>query len=109
MKGVRWFMAPKKHLSIPRATAKEGRSSPAAVSEEILEKKLEDITTILSKVGTEKNRIYEEVISMVDRCLVRIALRRSNHVKSAAATYLGINRNTFQKKAADCPIDPDPE
>ena len=46
---------------------------------------------------------------MVDRCLVRIALRRSNHVKSAAAVYLGINRNTFQKKAADCPIDPDPE
>ena len=98
-------MAPKKHLSIPRPAAKEGRSTPAAVSEEILEKKLEDITTILSKVGTEKNRIYEEVISMVDRCLVRIALRRSNHVKSAAATYLGINRNTFTDKMAKLGIN----
>ena len=42
---------------------------------------------------------------MVERSLVRIALRRSNHVKSAAAAYLGINRNTFQKKMVNLGID----
>ena len=75
----------------------EKRSTPVTVAEEILEKKLEDIATILCKAETGKNRIYEEVMGMVERSLVRIALRRSHHVKSAAA-YLGINRNTFQKK-----------
>ena len=45
---------------------------------------------------------------MVERSLVRIALRRSHHVKSAAA-YLGINRNTFQKKMATLGINHDPE
>jgi DNA-binding protein Fis len=34
----------------------------------------------------------------VDRSLFKIALHRSGQIKSAAATYLGINRNTFQKK-----------
>ena len=89
--------------------AREKRSTPAAVAEEILEKKLDDIATILCKAETDKNRIYEEVMAMVERSLVRIALRRSNHVKSAAAAYLGINRNTFQKKMVTLGIDHDPE
>jgi DNA-binding protein Fis len=46
---------------------------------------------------------------MVEKGLVRIALRRSNHVKSAAAVYLGINRNTFQKKMVKLGIDHDRE
>jgi DNA-binding protein Fis len=102
-------MALKKHQSILDSVVTEGRSTPAAVAEEVLEKKLEDITTILCKVGTDKNRIYEEVMAMVERSLVRIALRRSHHVKSAAAAYLGINRNTFQKKMAGLGIDHDAE
>jgi DNA-binding protein Fis len=102
-------MSLKKRQSIPDPVGPERRSTPAAVAEDVLEKKLEDITTILCKVGTDKNRIYEEVMSMVERCLVRIALRRSNHVKSAAAVYLGINRNTFQKKMVSFSIDSDPK
>jgi DNA-binding protein Fis len=84
---------------------REGRSTPAAVAEEILEKKLDDIATILCKEGTDKSRIYEEVMGMVERSLVRIALRRSHQVKSAAAAYLGINRNTFQKKMVSLGIN----
>jgi DNA-binding protein Fis len=34
----------------------------------------------------------------VERGLIRIALKRNNNVKTAAAAFLGINRNTFQKK-----------
>ena len=51
MKGVRWFMAPKKHLSVPRAAAKDGRSTPAAVSEEIL--KRNSITILQGGDGEE--------------------------------------------------------
>jgi DNA-binding protein Fis len=89
--------------------ARERRSTPAAVAEEILEKKLNDIATILCKAETDKSRIYEEIMAMVERSLVRIALRRSNQVKSAAAAYLGINRNTFQKKMVSFGIDQDTE
>ena len=77
-------------VSSPRA--------PAAVVEEILEKKLEDIATLLCGAGTDRSHLYDEVLAMVERSLFRIALRRSKHVKSAAASYLGVNRNTFHKK-----------
>ena len=102
-------MVLKRQQSVVGPAARERRSTPAAVAEEILEKKLDDIATILCKTEADKSRIYEEVMAMVERSLVRIALRRSNNVKSAAAAYLGINRNTFQKKMAGLGIDHDPE
>jgi DNA-binding protein Fis len=73
---------------------------PKDVAENILEKNLEDITSILFPPEKNKSRIYDEVVDMMDRALIRIALRRTNHIKSAAASYLGINRNTLQKKIA---------
>ncbi len=86
-----------KHSGVDAAVF-PGRTTPASVAEEVLEKKIEDIATILSTTEEGKSRLYEEVLAMVERGLFRIALRRSNHVKSAAAAYLGINRNTFQSK-----------
>lgn len=77
---------------------REVRSAPAAVAEEVLEKKLEDIATILSTTKAGKSRLYDEILAIVERNLFKIALKRSNHVKSAAAAYLGISRNTFQSK-----------
>jgi DNA-binding protein Fis len=94
----------RKHSDI-EAAMKEDRMTPAAVAEEVLEKKIEDIATILGAAGTDKSRLYDEVLAMVERGLFRIALRRSNHIKSAAAAYLGINRNTFQKKMVKLGID----
>ena len=81
------------------------QATPASVAETVLEKKLEDIATILSTTEAGKSRLYEEVVAMVERSLFRIALMRSNHVKSAAAAYLGINRNTFQNKMVKLGID----
>jgi DNA-binding NtrC family response regulator len=69
-----------------------------AVVEEIMEKKLEDLTTVLSASGGRKSKLYEEVMSMVEKGLFKIALRRSNYVKSTAAVFLGISRNTFTDK-----------
>jgi len=91
------------------SVVQEAQTSPAAVAEEVLEKKLEDIATILSTTETGKSRLYDEILSMVERSLFRIALRRSNHIKSAAAAYLGINRNTFKNKTVKLGIDNDEE
>ncbi|MGD0280227.1 MAG: helix-turn-helix domain-containing protein [Smithella sp.] len=76
------------------------KSTPYAAVEEIMEKKLEDIATILSSSGNRKSKLYEEVMNMVEKGLFKIALRRSNGVKSSAAIFLGINRNTFTDKMA---------
>ncbi len=76
--------------------------------EEAIEKKLEDIATLLCSIGEDKkgkSRLYEEVLAVVERGLFRIALRRNGNVKIAAANYLGINRNTFQKKMAKLGIN----
>jgi DNA-binding protein Fis len=82
----------------PEGKKAEGLSSLHAVAEDILGQKLEDIATILSGSGNGKSRLHEDVVAIVERCLFRIALQRSQNVKSRAADYLGINRNTFQKK-----------
>lgn len=74
------------------------KSTPYAAVEEILEKKLEDIATLLSSSGGRKSKLYEEVMTMVEKGLFKIALRRSNGVKSSAAIFLGMNRNTFTDK-----------
>jgi DNA-binding protein Fis len=76
------------------------KETPYAAVEEIMEKKLEDIATILSASGGRKSKIYEEVMSIVEKGLFKIALRRSNYVKSSAAVFLGMNRNTFTDKMA---------
>jgi DNA-binding protein Fis len=77
------------------------------VAEGVLEQKIEDIATFLSTTETGKSRLYDEIFTMVERSLFRIALRRSKHVKSAAAAYLGINRNTFQQKMVKLGIEID--
>ncbi|MCX5845539.1 MAG: hypothetical protein NTW12_04155 [Deltaproteobacteria bacterium] len=83
------------------AAVKNVQAMPSSILEETIEKKLEDIATLLWSVDEGekgKSRLYEEVLTMVERSLFRIALRRTGNVKSTAANYLGINRNTFQKK-----------
>jgi DNA-binding protein Fis len=81
------------------------KETPYAAVEEIMEKKLEDLATVLSASGGRKSKIYEEVMSMVEKGLFKIALRRSNYVKSSAAIFLGINRNTFTDKMAKLGIN----
>lgn len=77
---------------------KEVQTSSFTVVEDIIGEKLEDIVTLLCSTDTEKSRVYEDVLSMVERSLIRIALERSSNVKTAAANFLGINRNTLHKK-----------
>jgi DNA-binding protein Fis len=72
--------------------------SPLTIIENILYKDLENILTFLESRGNGKSMLYEDVLSMIDRNIFKIALERSGKVKTTAAAYLGINRNTFQKK-----------
>jgi len=72
--------------------------SPALVLEKILQKQLEDMATVLRSTDPGRSTLYDDIVTMVERGLFRIALQRNNNVKSAASAYLGINRNTFQKK-----------
>lgn len=82
-----------------KVVIKVKETSYAAV-EEIMEKKLEDIATIVSASGGRKSKVYEDVMSIVEKGLFKIALRRCDYVKSSAAEFLGINRNTFTDKMA---------
>ncbi len=81
-----------------RTAERAPQENPSSALEEIIAKKLADITTILSSSGAGRSRVYEEVLEMVERSLFKIALERNKNVKGAAASYLGINRNTFQNK-----------
>ena len=81
------------------------KATPYAAVEEIMEKKLEDIATVLSSSSGRKSKLYEEVMNMVEKGLFKIALRRSNGVKSSAAVFLGISRNTFIDKMAKLGIN----
>lgn len=87
------------------AVVMDVRETRYVAVEEIIEKKLEDIATVLSASGDRKSKLYEEVMAMVEKGLFKIALRRSNYVKSAAAVFLGINRNTFTDKMAKLGIN----
>lgn len=78
--------------------SKKTSSRPLPGIEEVFEKKLEELVLVLRSGDDKKSRLYEDILNIVERGLIRIALRRSNQVKTAAATFLGINRNTFQKK-----------
>ena len=77
--------------------------------EEILEKKLDDLATILSGSDNGKSKLHAEVMAMVETGLFKIALRRSGNVKSSAAAFLGIHRNTFTDKMAKLGLDGEKE
>ena len=88
-----------------KALVVDVKETPYAAVEEIIEKKLEDIATVLSASGDRKSKLYEEVMTIVEKGLFKIALRRSNYVKISAAAFLGISRNTFTDKMAKLGIN----
>jgi DNA-binding protein Fis len=72
--------------------------------EDLLEKKL---TGTLNGVdtGLEFNcGLFHDVISIVERILIKMALKKTNKVQVTAAQFLGINRNTLRKKIKDLKI-----
>ncbi len=80
-----------------KAESRDRKDSCSAI-EEILEKKIEDIVNILGSMDKGKSTLYDDVLTIVERCLIKIALRRCDNIKMSAAGFLGINRNTLHKK-----------
>ncbi|MEN6331571.1 MAG: helix-turn-helix domain-containing protein [Smithella sp.] len=78
----------------------EVKEPPKLVVERLIEKRLEELVTFLSTSDGRKSKLYEEVMMMVEKGLFKVALRRSNNVKSTASAFLGMNRNTFADKMA---------
>jgi len=71
---------------------------------DLLERKL--IRT-LNGVNTELEfdcGLFHDVISIVERILITMALKKTNNVQVAAAQFLGINRNTLRKKIKELGI-----
>lgn len=81
-----------------RAVIEEIDKTSFPLIEEILEKRIDKVVTILGCGGNGRDGVYDEVLSMVEKALIKIAMRRSNNVKTAAADFLGINRNTLHSK-----------
>jgi Nif-specific regulatory protein len=52
-----------------------------------------------------EGRAYDFVIGEVERRLIQYAMKRSRYTKTKAAKYLGINRNTLDKRIRELNID----
>jgi DNA-binding protein Fis len=52
-----------------------------------------------SKVG-----IFDDIIAVVEKILIKSALGRVGYVQTSAAQLLGINRNTLRKKMKELKI-----
>ena len=54
--------------------------------------------------GRSQGEVYDLVIDEVERQLLREALEHNNGVKTRTADFLGINRNTLDKKIKELGI-----
>ena len=52
-----------------------------------------------------EGEIYQLVIDQIERALIERALAKCEGVKTKAADFLGINRNTLNKKVKDLGIE----
>lgn len=85
-------------LSI-RMFAQQVRGSSADESIEALANKI--ASHAIAEFGSQEGELYNLVINEVERQLIIEALDRNGGVKTRTADYLGINRNTLNKKVKD--------
>lgn len=74
--------------------------------EEILGEKLTEVINKVDPYVESKNKmcLFDDIIGIVEKILIKAALIRVNNVQVAAAQLLGINRNTLRKKMQDLKI-----
>ena len=80
------------------STSSISNSSKRAIIENILEGKLDAIMTLMDTKTEGKRSLFSDIISIVEKVLIKLALKRTNNVKYEAAHFLGINRNTLHNK-----------
>jgi transcriptional regulator with GAF, ATPase, and Fis domain len=79
-----------------------GRSVPKARRKvsltEILEERLARMIAEMKVDPRSRSQLYEEVMKVVERTLLKSALEKTKHVQLKTARFLGINRNTLRRK-----------
>jgi transcriptional regulator with GAF, ATPase, and Fis domain len=76
--------------------------------EETLEAKINEVLDKVAPYVESKThmRIFNDIIAVIEKILIKSALERVDYVQVAAAQLLGINRNTLHKKMNDLKIKP---
>jgi Nif-specific regulatory protein len=85
-----------------RMFAQQGRDTGLAESIESLARKLSE--QAIEDYAMREGEIYDLVVGEVEKQLIAKALDRHNGVKTKSADFLGINRNTLNKKVKDLNI-----
>ena len=85
-----------------RMFAQQGRDKGMAETIESLARKLSE--QAIEEYAMREGEIYELVVGEVEKQLIAKALDRHNGVKTRSADFLGINRNTLNKKVKDLSI-----
>ncbi|HEY0009476.1 MAG TPA: sigma 54-interacting transcriptional regulator [Tepidisphaeraceae bacterium] len=86
-----------------RMFAQQRRTSPTSESIESLTRRLAD--QAIQEYEMREGEIYQLVIDQIEYALIDRALGRCGNVKTKAADFLGINRNTLNKKVKDLGIE----
>jgi transcriptional regulator with GAF, ATPase, and Fis domain len=98
-----------KHYRQRMAEPHARESKPKAgvhLLDEILEQKLVEVLNKIDPYVEAKTKlaIFDDIIRVVEKILIKSALERVDHVQIAAAQLLGINRNTLRKKMKELKI-----
>ncbi|NNM87570.1 MAG: sigma 54-interacting transcriptional regulator [Phycisphaerae bacterium] len=88
-----------------RAFAQAGKSAVTGGDVQDLVERL--VEESMGKYTLNEGQIYDLVIHQVERGLIGQALKHCDGVKIKAADFLGINRNTLNKKVRELGLDPD--
>jgi Nif-specific regulatory protein len=79
-----------------RAFAQQGRANMASEGIDTLTRRLAE--QAISEFELREGQVYDMVVRQVEKALIEKALARCGGVKIKAADFLGINRNTLNKK-----------
>lgn len=74
--------------------------------EEVLEERLTEILNRIDPYVEVKGRmgLLDDIISVVEKILIKTALKKVDYVQTSASQLLGINRNTLRKKMKELKI-----
>ena len=86
-----------------RMFAQHRRSNQSSESIETLTRRLAD--QAITDYELREGEIYQLVINQIEHALIDRALSKCGGVKTKAADFLGINRNTLNKKVKDLGIE----
>ena len=92
-----------KHRTYPALSQQKTNSIKAEET-----KAKETSLPLIELEGSQKlnaGRVYEELIQELERKIISLALRKFSYTKTRAARYLGINRNTLDKKIRELKIE----